>query len=127
MGYCLYGNDINEKTTPIEASLKWITKTDKNFIGKNNILFQIKNIQNKKLVGFKLEERGIPRHDYEIFDNDDEKIGVVTSGTMSPVLKQGIGLGYVDIKNSKIESVIYIKIRSKKIKASVVKLPFVKI
>ena len=127
MGYCLYGNDINEKTTPIEAGLKWITKTDKNFIGKNNILFQIKNSPNKKLVGFKLEERGIPRHDYEIFDNDDKKIGVVTSGTMSPVLKQGIGLGYVDIKNSKIESVIYIKIRSKKIKASVVKLPFVKI
>lgn len=126
MGYCLYGNDINEKTNPIEAGLKWITKTDKDFIGKNKILLEIKNGPNKKLVGFKLNERGIPRHDYEIFDNDNKKIGVVTSGTMSPILKQGIGLGYVDIKNSKFESVIFIKIRDKKIEASVVKLPFVK-
>ena len=126
MGYWLYGNDINEKTNPIEAGLKWITKTDKDFIGKNKILLEIKNGPNKKLVGFKLNERGIPRHDYEIFDNDDKKIGVVTSGTMSPVLKQGIGLGYVDIKNSKFDSVIFIKIRDKKIEASVVKLPFVK-
>ena len=106
--------------------MKWITKTDKDFIGKNKILLEIKNGPNKKLVGFKLNERGIPRHDYEIFDNDNKKIGVVTSGTMSPILKQGIGLGYVDIKNSKFESVIFIKIRDKKIEASVVKLPFVK-
>ena len=127
MGYCLYGNDINEKTNPIEAGLKWITKTDKDFIGKNKILLEIKNGPEKKLIGFKLNQRGIPRHDYEIFDNDDKKIGVVTSGTMSPVLRQGIGLGYVDIKNSKRESVIFIKIRDKKIEASVVKLPFIKI
>ena len=126
MGYCLYGNDINENTNPIEASLKWITKTNKNFIGKNSIVESIKKGPNKKLVGFKLNERGIPRHDYKIFNNEKNEIGVVTSGTMSPSLKKGIGLGYVNIDYSEIGSLIFIEIRNKKIKATISKTPFVK-
>ena len=126
MGYCLYGNDINENTNPIEAGLKWITKTNKNFIGKNSIVESIEKRPNKKLVGFKLNERGIPRHDYKIFNNKNNEIGIVTSGTMSPVLKEGIGLGYVNIDYSDIGSLIFIEIRNKKVKATVHKIPFVK-
>ena len=126
MGYCLYGNDINDKTNPIEAGLKWITKTNKDFIGKEIIIDAIKNGTSNKLVGFKINERGIPREGYKIFDPKENEIGVVTSGTMSPCLKEGIGLGYINAVNSKPGTTILIKIRNKKVKASVVKLPFVK-
>ena len=125
MGYCLYGNDINDLTNPIEAGLKWITKTNKNFIGKEKIIDVLENGINKKLIGFKIKERGIPRAGYKIFDQEENEIGVVTSGTMSPCLKKGIGLGYVNTTNSKIETTILIEIRNKKLEAHVVKLPFV--
>ena len=124
MKYCLYGNDISEKTNPIEAGLGWITSlTKKNFIGKDAIIAS-KNI-NKKLVSFILLERGIPRKDYDIF-SENNKIGKVTSGTQSLRLKNGIGLGYVDINYSSIGSEIYILIREKKVKAKIVKAPFIK-
>lgn len=126
MGYCLYGNDINENTNPIEASLKWITKINKNFIGKNSIVQTIENGANKKLVGFKLNERGVPRHDYKILNNKNNEIGIVTSGTMSPILKEGIGLGYVNRDYSEIGSLIFIEIRNKRVKATVTKVPFIK-
>tara|TARA_B100000780_G_C21125675_1_gene456679 strand:+ start:1588 stop:2673 length:1086 start_codon:yes stop_codon:yes gene_type:complete len=127
MGYCLYGNDINENTNPIEAGLKWITKVNKNFIGKKQIVKTIEKGPIKKLVGFKLNERGIPRHDYKIFNEENTEIGIVTSGTMSPLLKEGIGLGYVHNSYSEIDTPIFIEIRNKKVKATVFKLPFVKI
>mgnify|MGYP000004470973 CR=1 FL=1 len=127
MGYCLYGNDINENTNPIEAGLNWVTKINKDFIGKKNIVNAIENGFEKKLVGFKLIERGIPRNDYIIFDGNDIEIGVVTSGTMSPILKEGIGLGYVSFEYSKLNSIIFIGIRNKKIMAKVINTPFVKI
>ena len=126
MGYCLYGNDINENTNPIEAGLKWITDFNKSFIGKNSLVRSFKNGSDKKLVGFKLNERGIPRHNYKIFNNENNEIGIVTSGTMSPVLKEGIGLGYVNTNYSEIGSLIFIEIRNKKVKATVHKTPFVK-
>ena len=125
MGYCLYGNDINDHTNPIEAGLKWITKTNKDFIGKEKIIDALENGISKKLVGFKIKERGIPRAGYKIFDEEKNEIGVVTSGTMSPCLKKGIGLGYVNTTNSKMDTTILIEIRDKKLEASVVKLPFV--
>ena len=125
MGYCLYGNDINDHTNPIEAGLKWITKTNKEFIGKEKIIDALEKGTNKKLVGFKLNQKGIPRIDYKIFDQNQNEVGVVTSGTMSPCLKEGIGLGYINSANSKIGTTILIEIRNKKVEASVVKLPFV--
>ena len=127
MGYCLYGNEINSNTNPIEAGLKWITKTDKNFIGKNPILNSINNGTEKKLIGFQLDERGIPRKNYPIYDEKKNKIGVVTSGTMSPSIKKGIGLGYVNTNNSTLGTSLNVEIRNKMVKASVVKIPFVKI
>ena len=127
MGYCLYGNDINENTNPIEAGLNWVTKINKDFIGKKNILNAIENGCEKKLVGFKLIERGIPRNDYIIFDGNDIEIGVVTSGTMSPTIKEGIGLGYVNFEYSKLNSIFFIGIRNKKIMAKVINTPFVKL
>lgn len=128
MGFCLYGNDINDTTSPIEANLGWITKfTDtKNFINKEYILKHKKEGVSRKLVGFEMIDKGIPRHDYEITDKDGNKIGIVTSGTMSPSLKIGIGMGYVKTELSKEGSEIYIKIREKLIKAKVVKIPFYK-
>tara|TARA_B100001093_G_scaffold204034_1_gene196116 strand:- start:22325 stop:23407 length:1083 start_codon:yes stop_codon:yes gene_type:complete len=126
MGYCLYGNDINENTNPIEANLKWITNLEKNFIGckaiKNSIQLGIK----KKLVGFKMIDRGIPRKNYKIFNND-EIIGEVCSGTMSPTLKIGIGLGYIQTNYSNLNSEIKIEIRNKMVSAKIVKTPFIEI
>ena len=124
MGYCLYGNDINENTSPIEAGLSWIVKRDTNFIGKNVILDQLKTGVSKSLVGFVLCERGIPRSDYDIVDESGTIIGQVTSGTMSPFLQKAIGLGYVKYTKSLPGSVIFIMIRGKKVKANIVKLPF---
>lgn len=126
MGFCLYGNDIDDTTSPIEAGLGWITKfTDqKNFIDKDILLKQKNEGVNRKLVGFEMIDRGIPRHHYEIVDTNDKIIGHVTSGTMSPMLKLGIGMGYVKTEFSKTGSEFYIKIRNKNLKAKVVKPPF---
>lgn len=128
MGFCLYGNDIDETTSPIEAGLGWITKfvDHKNFIDKDYLLNQKKNGTTRKLVGFEMIDKGIPRHGYELYDEHNNKIGHVTSGTMSPMLKRGIGMGYVKIEFSKADSIIYIKIRDKLLKAKVVKFPFYK-
>lgn len=127
MGYCLYGNDIDDTTSPIEAGLGWITKfTDgKDFIDRDILLKQKKEGVTRKLCGFKLIDRGIPRHEYPIVNEGGTVIGHVTSGTMSPVLNKGIGMGYVQKEYSSIGSVIYIEIRGKKIKAEVVKPPFI--
>lgn len=128
MGFCLYGNDIDDTTSPIEAGLGWITKfTDsKNFINKDIFLKQKTEGVSRKLVGFELMERGIPRHDYEIADAEGNIIGKVTSGTMSPMLKIGIGMGYVKPEFSKIGTEIFIPVRGKALKAKVVKFPFYK-
>ncbi len=124
MGFCLYGNDINDETSPIEAGLGWITKFTKNFINRTEIERQKTEGTSKKLVGFEMIDRGIPRHDYEIADANGAIIGKVTSGTQSPSLNKAIGMGYVSTELSKLDSEIYILIRDKAIKAKVVKMPF---
>ncbi|MFN3757379.1 MAG: glycine cleavage T C-terminal barrel domain-containing protein, partial [Flavobacterium sp.] len=126
MGFCLYGNDINDSTSPLEAGLGWITKFTKDFINSENLKKQKEVGITRKLVGFELLERGIPRNDYEIVDVDGNNIGIVTSGTMAPSLGKGIGLGYVAIDFIQPDSEIYIKIRNNQVKAQVVKLPFYK-
>jgi aminomethyltransferase len=129
MGYCLYGNDIDDKTSPVEAGLGWITKFEpyKDFVDKELLSKQLKVSIERQLVGFEMVDRGIPRHGYEIKDSTGNTIGVVTSGTMSPILKIGIGMGYVRKDASIIGSEIFIYIREKLLKAKVVKMPFVKI
>lgn len=124
MGYCLYGNDIDDTTSPIEAGLGWITKFTKDFINFDYFKNQKEQGVSKKLVGFEMIEKGIPRHDYEIADVEGNIIGKVTSGTMSPTLKKGIGMGYISINFSNIDSEIFIKIRNSAVKAKVVSLPF---
>jgi len=126
MGYCLYGNDINDTTSPIEAGLSWITKftPDKDFINKGNLLKQKNEGVERRLVGFEMVEKGIPRHGYEIVDANNKVIGEVTSGTMSPTLKIPIGMGYVPAALSKEGSEVWIRIREKSLKAKVVKMPF---
>ncbi len=128
MGFCLYGNDINDTTSPIEAGLGWITKftDEKNFIDKAYNLKHKTEGVSRKLVGFEMIDRGIPRHEYEICDAAGNKIGEVTSGTMAPSLQKNIGMGYVQTTYSKVDSEIYVKIREKLIKAKVVKFPFYK-
>ncbi|WP_417785124.1 glycine cleavage system aminomethyltransferase GcvT [Tenacibaculum sp.] len=126
MGYCLYGNDIDDTTSPLEAGLGWITKFTKDFVNAEALKAQKEAGVTRKLVAFELTERGVPRHDYEIVDADGNNIGRVTSGTMSPSLGKGIGLGYVTIENSKVDSDIFIQVRKKQIPAKVVKLPFYK-
>ncbi len=124
MGYCLYGNDIDETTNPIEAGLGWITKIDKgDFFGKDAIVKAKQNIT-RKLVGFRMEGSAIPRHGYGIH-SESEKIGGVTSGTFSPSLEVGIGMGYVETSYAAENSQIFVDIRGKKARAHVVKLPFV--
>lgn len=127
MGYCLYGNDIDDTTSPIEAGLGWITKfTDhKEFIDKDLFLRQKNEGVDRKLVGFELVDRGIPRHGYEIADDQGTVIGVVTSGTQSPVLGKGIGMGYVKSEFSTRGSEIFILVRGKRLKAKIVKMPFI--
>lgn len=127
MGYCLYGNDITDTTSPIAAGLGWITKftNEKEFISKDKIEAQKKNGTLEKLVGFRLSEKGIPRQGYEIVNEKDETIGRVTSGSISPTLKEGIGLGYIVRKYAEFGNEIFIKVRNKNLKATVVKLPFV--
>ena len=124
MAFCLYGNDIDDTTSPIEAGLGWITKFTKKFTNSDALLEQKQKGVSRKLVGFKMIDKGIPRHGYEITDADGNSIGIVTSGTQSPSLQQAIGLGYVKTDLSKTGSEIYIKIRDKLIKAIVVKTPF---
>jgi aminomethyltransferase len=126
MGFCLYGNEINDSTSPLEAGLGWITKFTKDFIDKEVMLKLKESGLQKKLVGFEMIDRGIPRHDYEICDAAGTIIGKVTSGTQSASLNKAIGMGYVTTANSKADSEIYIKIRDKAIKAKVVKVPFLK-
>lgn len=128
MGYCLYGNDIDDTTSPIEAGLGWITKftEGKNFIDKELLLQQKQNGVTRKLVGFEMIERGIPRQHYAIADASGNKVGEVTSGTMSPMLKKGIGMGYVKTELSTPGTEISIIIREKPVKAVVVKPPFFK-
>lgn len=126
MGFCLYGNDIDDTTSPLEAGLGWITKFTKDFVNSENLKKQKEEGVKRKLVGFELLERGVPRHDYEITDADGNIIGKVTSGTMAPSLGKGIGLGYVTTENSKVDTEIFIKIRNNNVKAKVLKLPFYK-
>ena len=124
-GYCLYGNDINERTSPIEAGLGWVTKFNKNFINCDNLKDQKNGNTVNKLVGIELIDRGVARKDYDIIDEQNNIIGIVTSGTMSPTLSKAIALGYIKKEFSKIETIIYIKVRNKNIKAKITKLPFV--
>ena len=126
-GFCLYGNDISDTTSPIEAGLGWITKfvDGKNFVDRDLLATQKTQGVERKLVGFKMIDRGIPRHEYTLADTDGNTIGVVTSGTMSPTLGVGIGLGYVKTEFAKPGTVIAVVIRERLIKAEVVKLPFV--
>ena len=126
MGFCLYGNDINDTTSPLEAGLGWITKFNKEFTNSANLKAQKEAGVSKKLVGFEMQERAVPRHDYEIVDADGNVIGIVTSGTMSPSMNKGIGLGYVSAKFSGVDSDIFIRIRKNDVPAKVVKLPFYK-
>ena len=128
MGFCLYGNDINDTTSPIEAGLGWITKftDEKNFIDKDYLLDQKTNGVKHKLVGFEMVDKGIPRQHYEICDETGKTIGEVTSGTMAPSLGINIGMGYVETGFSKTNTDIFIKIREKLLKAKVVKFPFYK-
>jgi len=124
MGFCLYGNDIDDTTSPIEAGLSWITKFTKPFNSREIFEKQKSNGVSKKLVGFEMMEKGIARHDYEIKDFEGSIIGRVTSGTQSPTLNKAIGMGYVNIKYAGIDTEIFIKIRSTLLKAKVVKIPF---
>jgi aminomethyltransferase len=126
MGFCLYGNDINDTTSPLEAGLGWITKFTKDFINSENLKKQKEEGVKRKLIGFELTERGIPRHDYEIANKDGNIIGIVTSGTMAPSLNKAIGMGYVTTEYSSPGTEIFIQIRNKPIAATVVKTPFYK-
>lgn len=126
MGYCLYGNDIDDTTSPIEAGLGWVTKFTKDFVNAEFIKQQKENGVTKKLVGFELIERGVPRQGYEIVDKEGNVIGNVTSGTMAPTVNKGIGMGYVPTEFSKVDSEIYIRIRKNDVLAKVVKTPFYK-
>ncbi len=126
MGYCLYGNDIDDTTSPIEAGLGWITKFTKDFINSEELKKQKENGPKRKLVAFELDERGIPRQGYDIVDENGKKIGEVTSGTMSPSLEKGIGMGYVPTDIAGVGNKISIQIRKKAVSATQVKLPFYK-
>ena len=126
MGYCLYGNDIDDTTSPLEAGLGWITKFTKDFVNSEALKKQKEEGVTRKLVAFEMQEKAIPRHGYDIVNAEGEKIGEVTSGTMSPSLGKGIGLGYVPTELSKVGSDISIQIRKKAVPAKVVKLTFYK-
>ena len=125
-GFCLYGNDINEETSPIEAGLGWITKFTKEFINSENLLKQKTEGTKRRLVGLEIIEKGIARKDYPVIDKNGNEIGVVTSGTMSPTLGKSIAMAYVNSEFKKVDSEVYIQVRKKQIKAKVVSIPFVK-
>ena len=124
MGFCLYGNDIDDTTSPLEAGLGWITKFTKDFTSKDIFEKQKATGVTKKLVGFEMCEKGIARHDYIIKDFEGAAIGRVTSGTQSPSLSKAIGMGYIDIRNAEIGTEVFINIRNTLLKAKVVKIPF---
>ncbi len=126
MGYCLYGNDINDNTSPFEAGLSWITKFTKEFVNREALEKEKAHGPERLLIAFELDDRGIPRHDYDIVDNQGKKIGIVTSGTMSPSLGKGIGLGYVPTIFSEVGSKVNIQIRKNAVPATIIKLPFYK-
>jgi len=125
MGFCLYGNDIDDTTSPIEGGLGWITKFTKDFTNSDAIKKHKENGVSRKLVGFKMIDKGIPRHDYALKDSRGNTIGKVTSGTMSPVLGIGVGLGYVATEHASNGTEIFVDVRGKALKAQVTKLPFV--
>lgn len=124
MGYCLYGNDIDDTTTPLEAGLGWITKFTKNFTARTYLEEQKADGISQKLVGLEMLEKGIPRHNYEVKDSEARTIGRITSGTQSPSLNKPIAMAYVDIIYSKINAEVYVKVRDKLLAAKVVKMPF---
>ena len=124
-GFCLYGMDIDDTTSPIEAGLGWITKFDKDFVSKDIFAKQKEEGVTRKLVGFELTDKGVPRHDYPVVDAEGNVIGKVTSGTQSPMKKIGLGIAYVDKPHFKLGSKIFIQVRNKNIPAKVVKMPFV--
>lgn len=126
MGYCLYGNDIDDTTSPIEAGLGWVTKFTKEFINSEALKKQKEEGPKRKLIAFELDQRGVPRHGYDIVDENGKIIGIVTSGTMSPSLDKGIGMGYISAEMAKTGEKIFIQIRNKAIPATLVKLPFYK-
>ena len=126
MGFCLYGNDIDETTSPLEAGLGWITKFNNPFINSENLLKQKEEGITSRLVGFELIDRGVPRKGYEICDAEGNVIGSVTSGTMGPSVGKAIGLGYVPKELMKADSEFFVKVRNKLLKAKVTKLPFYK-
>ena len=126
MGYCLYGNDIDDTTSPIEAGLGWITKFSKEFTNSKALEAEKQRGPDRKLIAFELDGRGVPRQGYDIIDGQGNKIGVVTSGTMSPSLNKGIGLGYVPTVFKDVNSKINIQIRKNAVPATVIKLPFYK-
>lgn len=125
MGFCLYGNDIDDTTSPLEAGLGWVTKFTKEFTNSVNLQKQKETGVTKKLVGFKMIDKGIPRHDYQLKDTVGNVIGKVTSGTQSPMLGIGIGLGYVTTANAKVGTEIFVDVRGRALKAVVSKLPLV--
>ena len=124
-GFCLYGNDINDNTSPLEAGLGWITKLSTNFINSKSLLKQKQEGLQKKLVGFEMLDKGIARKDYNVLDKNQNNIGVVTSGTMSPSLNKAIGMAYIDIKFTDVNQEIFIQVRNKSILAKIIVLPFV--
>ncbi len=124
MGYCLYGNDIDDTTSPISAGLSWCTALSKDFVSKDQIEKQKVDGISKKRVGFILKERGIPRQGYGLVDESENDIGIVTSGTQSPCLEKGIGIGYVDREKAIVGNIIYVSIRNKQVPATITSLPF---
>ncbi|MFF5380868.1 glycine cleavage system aminomethyltransferase GcvT [Pedobacter suwonensis] len=126
MGFCLYGNDIDDETTPLEAGLGWITKFEKDFMARNILKVQKDHGPKKRLVGVEMLDRGIPRHDYRILNAKHEVIGHITSGTQSPTLKTGIGMRYVSIDYSKPGTTVYIDVRNRYLAARIARFPFVK-
>lgn len=126
MGFCLYGNDIDDTTSPLEAGLGWVTKFTKDFVDSDFLKKQKEAGVERKLIAFEMVDRGIPRHDYRILNENNEVIGKVTSGTQSPSLKKAIGMGYVDTALATADTEIFIEIRDKGVKAQIVKLPFYK-
>ena len=124
MGYCLYGNDIDETTTPLEAGLGWITKFTKDFTARHILEAQKTTGVSRRLVGIEMIDKGIPRHDYEIADANGKTIGKITSGTQSPSLGKAIAMGYVNVEYSRIDTAVYVKVRDKLLAAKVAKMPF---
>jgi aminomethyltransferase len=125
MGYNLYGNDIDDTTSPLEAGLGWITKFTKDFNAREKIEKLKKEGIGRRLVGFEMLDKGIPRSHYDITDDGGRKIGYVTSGTQSPTLQKAIGMGYVELASAALDNEIYVAVRDKKLKAKIVKFPFI--